>query len=140
MKSLRHLLFLFFPFALIASCENKNDYSISGDKNYQRSTASLSETEQKNPARFLTVAGSKRKNFIRQTVISGKVFNNAKIIAYKDVDILISFYSSTGALLEEDRQIVYQKIIPGGTGSFKSKYFPPKDTDSVGMKVITAKF
>ena len=72
-------------------------------------------------------------------MIIGTITNTAKVCAYKDVDIELSFYSKTGALLEKDREIVYETIIPGGSAFFKTKYYAPKGTDSVALKVMGAK-
>jgi hypothetical protein len=68
------------------------------------------------------------------------VFNNAKIVTYKDVDVKISFYSKTGAILEEDHETVFENIAPGKSAKFKAKMFTPKGTDSVSFKVEGAKF
>jgi hypothetical protein len=72
--------------------------------------------------------------------VRGEVKNNAKIVTYKDVDIKLSFYSKTGAILEEDHETIYETIAPGATVKFKSKYFTPKGSDSVGFRVVEAKF
>ena len=62
------------------------------------------------------------------------------MVSYKDVDIKLFFYSKTGALLQEDQEMIYETIAPGATASFKSKYFSPKGTDSIAMKVVSAKY
>ena len=124
---------------IAASCKNGHQYEINTDK-YENTKESLAQTEQKNPARFLTVEGNKKKNFLGQTVVKGKVYNNAKVVSYKDIDIRLSFYSKTGTLLEEDHDMVYETIHPGSGSSFKSKYFAPKGTDSVAFHIAGAKF
>ena len=123
-----------------SSCENKNDYDISSDKNYESSKLSLEKTEQNNPAVFLSITGERKKNILGQSIIKGKIINIAKIVSYRDIDVKLFFYSKTGALLEEDHEILYDKISPGGVKKFKSKYFTPKGTDSVAFKIISAKF
>ena len=75
-----------------------------------------------------------------QTVVKGKLISSAKMVTYKDVDIKLSFYSKTGALLEVDQEVIYETIAPGSTVSFKTKYFTPKGTDSVAMKIVSAKY
>ena len=122
------------------SCENKNDYDLSTGKNYENNKLGLEKTEQKNPADFLSVTGERKKNILGQSIIKGKIINRAKIVSYKDIDVKFFFYSKTGALLEEDHEVLYETIAPGGKKKFKSKYFTPKGTDSVAFKIITAKF
>jgi hypothetical protein len=42
-------------------------------------------------------------------------------------------------LLEKDNETVFEVIEPGKGADFKTKYFAPKDTDSVAIKIISAK-
>ena len=130
----------FVAIIALVSCADKNNYSVKSDRVYEKNKTSLEDAEKKTPESFLRAAGDQKKNLIGQTVVKGKIFNSAKIITYKDVNVKLSFYSKTGAVLEEDVETVYETVEPGGTVSFKSKYFTPKGTDSVGMKVITAKY
>jgi hypothetical protein len=94
--------------------------------------------EKKDPLRFLHVTGKDRHNIIGQTVVKGTIKSSAAAVTYKNIDIIISFYSKTGTLLEEDHEIVYEELKPGSSIDFKSKYFAPKGTDSVSMKVSGA--
>ena len=135
------LSFLFAACILGYSCNNSHQYEISSKDNdkYESGKEQLGETEKKFPSRFLKASGSSKKNLLGQTVVRGTIYNNAKIISYKDIDIKLSFYSKTRALLEEDHEMVYETIEPGGGKSFKSKYFAPKGTDSVALTVVSAK-
>jgi hypothetical protein len=138
---MKSILALLIAFSLIGvACNNSQQYDIQPNDKYEKTKESLAETEQKSPSKFLTVAGNNKKNLLGQTVIKGTVFNKAKIVTYKDVDIKLSFYSKTGTLLEEDHEVVYESINPGQSANFKSKYFAPKGTDSVAMHVVTAKY
>ena len=114
------------------------DKAKSKDK-YEQTKETLEETEKKNPQRFLSVSGHDKKNLWRQTVIKGTISNNAKVASYKDVDVELSFYSKTGALLEKDHEVIYETIAPGNTADFKTRYFAPKGTDSVALKIVGAK-
>ena len=137
---MKFFLYLFLVGFGLASCENKKDYDIRSEKTYEINKLTLQKTEQKNPASFLIVKGERKKNILGQSIIKGRIINIAKIVAYKDVDVKLFFYSKTGTLLEEDHEILYETILPGGIKKFKSKYFTPKGTDSVAFKIITAKF
>jgi hypothetical protein len=125
---------------VLTACNNSHKYEIQSKDLYEANKAQLAEAEKKNPERFLTAQGGSKKNVLGQTVIRGKLFNNARIVTFKDIDIKLSFYSKTGALLGEDHEIVYETMEPGSGKNFKSKYFAPKGTDSVSMKVISAKY
>ena len=125
---------------VFASCggDEKAAEAKSKDK-YEQTKETLAETEKKNPKRFLTVEGSDRKNLIGQRVIKGTISNKATVASYKDVDIELSFYSETGALLLKDHEVVYKVIGPNSSESFKYKTYAPKGTDSVVMKFAGAK-
>lgn len=125
--------------ALFACTSTEEKEKKNKDK-YEDSKLSLEEVEKQSPLQFLSVAGSDKKNLLGQTVVKGKVSNKAKMVTYKDVDIKLFFYSKTGTLLQEDQEIVYESVAPGATVSFKSKYFSPKGTDSIAMKVVSAKY
>lgn len=122
-------------------CTQPND-TASKDKtlnSYQKTKETLAAKEKKNPIAFLYVTGNKRRNLIGQTVIKGKISNHASVASYKDVNVELSFYSKTRTLLEKDNETIYEIINPGQTKSFKTKYFAPKGTDSVGYEIIGAK-
>lgn len=129
--------FFFLSMFLIA-CNNDQEYNI--NDRYENGKSSVEQIEKKDPARFLAVSGSKRKNLLNQTVVKGNIFNNGKLVRFKDIELLLSFYSKTGTLLEQDHDVIYETISPGESTTFKSKYFAPKGTDSVGLRVLTAKF
>ncbi len=130
-------LSIFTTILLLTACGGAQK---DADKNYENSKESIEQIEQKNPIKFITVDGDKKKNLIGQTVVNADVHNNAKMVTYKDVDVKISFYSKTGAVLEEDHETVYENIAPGTSVHFKSKFFTPKSTDSISFKVVEAKF
>ena len=137
---MKNILFLFLLIFAISSCEHKNDYDVKTGKSYENNKLSLEKTEQENPTAFLSVIGERKNNILGQSIIKGKIINRAKIVTYKDIDVKLFFYSKTGALLEEDHEILYENIAPGGVKKFKSKYSTPQGTDSVVLKIITAKF
>jgi major membrane immunogen (membrane-anchored lipoprotein) len=134
-------LSIFTATLLLAACGGEQkEGDTKSEKEYEKSKESLEQTEQKNPAKFITVDGGKKKNLIGQTVVRADINNNAKIVTYKDVDVKITFYSKTGTVLEEDHETIYENIAPGKSVHFKSKFRTPKATDSVSFKVVDAKY
>lgn len=125
---------------LTSSCNNKDNYEISLDSQYEKSKSTLAETEKKHPEKFIKTQTQSKKNLLGQTVIKGIIYNNAKVMTFKDIDIRLYFYSKTGAKLEEDTETIYETIHAGGSKSFKSKYFAPRGTDSVSVTVTGAKY
>ncbi len=125
--------------ALFTACQSKATKETTEKDSYEKAKESLEEREKKNPAGFISVTGKDRHNLLGQTVIKGAVTNNAKVCVYKDVELELSFFSKTGVLLEKDNETVYEVIEPGKSADFKTKYFAPKGTDSVGIRVMRAK-
>lgn len=129
----------FCCFLAMISCKpdvNSEKYS---PVSYAKTKENLALKEKKNPVAFLSVSGIKKTNLIGQTVIRGKISNHASVVSYKDINVLLSFYSKTGTLLEKDNETVYENIGPGKIKKFKTKYFAPKGTDSVGYEIVSAK-
>jgi len=121
-----------------AACNSSDENGEKKDK-YEQTKETMGETEKKNPRRFLSVAGSDKKNFWGKTVIRGTITNKATVASFKDIDVELSFFSKTGTLLEKDHEIIYETIEPGSSTDFKTKYYAPKGTDSVVLKIVAAK-
>ncbi len=124
---------------IFIGCQSKAEKEKVAEDSYEKAKESLEEREKKNPVEFITVTSKDKHNLIGQTVIKGAVHNNAKVCTYKDVELELSFFSKTGVLLEKDSEKVYEVIEPGKSAEFKTKYFAPKDSDSVALKVVGAK-
>ncbi|MEP7236846.1 MAG: hypothetical protein ABI685_03235 [Ferruginibacter sp.] len=122
---------------VFAACGGGKDVKVK-DK-YEQTKITLGETEKKNPKLFLSVAETDKKNFLGKTVIKVDITNKATVASFKDVDIELSFYSQTGALLERDHEVIYETIAPGSTINHKTRYKVPKHTDRVEVKIAGAK-
>ena len=126
--------------AILMACTSSEEKEKKAADKYEETKLSLEEIEKQTPEKFISVAGSDKKNLLGQTVVKGKITNNAKMATFKDVDVKLFFYSKTGVLLQEDQEMLYETVPPGTTKSFKSKYFAPKGTDSIAMRVVSAKY
>jgi hypothetical protein len=132
----------FFPVFIslfMWACSTNPDAQSKSDKeSYNITKEELLKKEQKSPQYFLVAKGNNKKNILGQTVVKGTIDNIATIAVYKDVNVQLSFYSKTGALLETDNETVYETLGPGKSKDFKTKYFAPKGTDSVALKILGA--
>jgi len=124
---------------VFSACNSKGVDAKAEKDSYEKTKETLEEKEKKNPTAFLKASAHDKRNLIGQTVIKGTVTNDAKVCTYKDVELELSFFSKTGTLLEKDNETVYDEIAPGTSSNFKTKYFAPKGTDSVGIKIVSAK-
>lgn len=134
------LFYLSFASLVFVACSSGNDTKLKSEKeSYQLTKEELLKKEQRSPQLFLEVKGRNQKNIIGQTVVKGTIHNKASVAVFKDVTIKLSFYSKTQALLETDKETVFETFHPGDSQSFKNKYFAPKGTDSVALEVLGAK-
>lgn len=131
------LAFILLCSIFLIACNSDN--AEKENNSYHETKTALLKKEEKDPAAFIVVKGNSKKNIVGQTVVRGTLVNKASVATFKDVDIKLNFYSKTKALLETDRETIYQILNPGESQEFKTKYFAPKGTDSVGLEVIGAK-
>lgn len=131
------LLFLIVSSTILFSCNS--DTSKSEQENYELTKENLLKKEQVKPQNFLLVSGDNKRNLLGQTVVKGVITNKASVAIFKDVEIKLSFYSKTKALLETDKETIFEQLNPGESKDFKTKYFAPKGTDSVALEVLNAK-
>jgi len=136
----KYAVYILAVFVSLSACSSNEEEQKASQKKYEEVTLSVEEMEKKSPLSFLKVTGADKKNLLGQTVIKGNISNKAKMVTFKDIDVKLSFYSKTGTLLMEDHEVIYDEVAPGNNISFKSKYFSPKGTDSVAMKILSAKF
>lgn len=123
---------------MATSCKNEPKENKFDSQSYEKVKETLAEKEKNSPAKFIQVSVRKRKNIIGQTVVLGTLTNYATLATYKDVEIRLSFYSKTAVKLDEGLETVYEVIAPGKSVKFKTKYFAPKGTDSVAVKINKA--
>ena len=130
---------LFIATIIFTACNSSDKKADATKDKYEQTKEDLAATEKKNPTLFLKVTGHDKRNLIGQTVVKGTLNNTAKVATYKDIQVKLNFYSKTGAMLEEDSETIFETIEPGKSADFKTKYFAPKGTDSVALKVTGAK-
>lgn len=124
---------------LIAACRSKAAKDEAAKESYEQTKETLEDKERNNPLLFLTVSSHDKHNLFGQTVIKANITNTAKVCTYKEVQLELAFYSNSGTLLEKDNETVYDAITPGNSVDHKTKYYAPKGTDSIAIKIISAK-
>jgi hypothetical protein len=128
-----------FSVIILIACNSSDKKAEKAKDKYEETKETVQQMEKKNPERFLKVTGHDKHNILGQTVIKGNLSNLATVAVYSDINLELSFYSKTGALLEKDNEIIYETLKPGQDTDFKTKYFAPKGSDSVALKVLGAK-
>ena len=126
--------------AILCSCSNNDSKKADAEKgSYEKTKETLMQKEQTSPKDFILATGFNRRNLIGQMVIKGTLTSKASVAVFKDVVLNLSFYSKTKALLETDKETVFEILHAGESKDFKTKYFAPKGTDSVAIQVLGAK-
>lgn len=124
---------------VFTACQSKAEKETAAKDTYEKAKESLEEREKKNPVEFISVTSKDKHNLIGQTVVKGSVNNKAKICTYKDVELEFSFFSKTGVLLQKELKTIYENIPAGKSFDFKEKMWVNKDSDSMHIRIVSAK-
>jgi hypothetical protein len=130
---------IFIAAAALAACNSATKTEEKEKASYEKAKETLEEKEKKNPANFITASCRDRSNLIGQTVMKISLTSKATVAIYKDIELELSFFSKTGALLQKDVTTIYKTLAPGETVTEKEKQYTPKQTDSISLKVLSAK-
>ena len=90
------------------------------------------------PLQFLRIEGDNHVNLLNQEVVEGEITNKATLASFKDVEVRITFKSSSGSTIEKAIKTVNDVVRPGKTVSFKFKMKKPKGTTSVAVDITGA--
>jgi PBP1b-binding outer membrane lipoprotein LpoB len=130
---------IFAAAMLFTACNSGTKTEEKEKASYEKAKETLAEKETKNPANFIKASCRDRGNLIGQTVIKITLNSKATVAKYKDIEVELSFFSKTGALLQKDVTTIYKTLAPGETITEKEKQYTPKQTDSIGLKILSAK-
>ncbi len=134
--SMKRTLYIALMALAVASCNSANSERPS-DK-YEEKKKSLEETERENPLQFLRIQGDNHVNLLNQEVVEGEITNKATLASFKDVEVRITFKSSSGSTIEKAIKTVNDVVRPGKSVSFKFKMKKPKGTASVAVDITGA--
>lgn len=81
----------------------------------------LFEKESSNPIDYIGVSYSWKVNLAANTIIEGDIYNNASIAGYKNITILVKFYSKTDVFIGQEKFTVMEFVPPGSSVSFRHK-------------------
>lgn len=130
------ILLGFIGFIIIQNLMNNNQ----PPKSYIEQKMTISETEDSDPLRFLSVKGNYNESFWgTKFKLKGKVTNRATIADYKDLVVRITYYSKTKSVIGTKDYTIYQVFEPNKITSFKLDVENYKDVKSIGLNEISAK-
>ena len=133
-----------YIFALLFSltaCRQSGDSSTSiTEESYNQKVISVEETELSQPTTFLRAGGNYNKNLIGTKLkVHGTITNSASVATFKDAVVQITFYSATKTELFNKNYTIYDYFPPHSTVEFELKTENPRDVESIGMAVISAR-
>ena len=118
------------------SCDSANNERPSAK--YEEKKKSLEEIERDEPLKFLKITGDHHGNMLNQVVIEARIQNTATMVAYKDIEVKMTFKDKSGSVIEKDTKTVNEIVDHGVTKSVKIKTKKPKGTSSVTFDIVGA--
>ena len=119
-----------------ASCGSANNERPSAK--YEEKKKSLEEIERDNPLKFLKITGDHHGNMLNQVVIDADIHNSATMVAYKDIEVKMTFKDKGGSVIEKDTKTINEINDHSSTRSVKIKVKKPKGTSSVTFDIVGA--
>ena len=139
-KQLRSIGIFALLLFLSACGQTGGSSSIMGEESYNEKVTSVEETELSQPTTFLRAGGNYNKNLIGTKLkVHGTITNSASVATFKDAVVQITFYSATKTELFNKNYTIYDYFPPHSTVEFELKTENPRDVESIGMAVISAR-
>lgn len=99
----------------------------------------IEEIENSDPTRFLIVDGKFNSSFWGTEIkIRGEVTNRATMAHYKDVKVLVTYYSKTKSVLGTKEYTLYEVYEPNSVTSFRLDISNYKEVETIGLEVTSA--
>ena len=95
-----------------------------------------SEPERVNPARYIAVTGTYRKNLVFEAILEGTI-RNGYSSQVRDVTIEVTFLDASGQPVGNKRFTQNGTLPAGSSMSFKFKTKPPKGTKTARYEVAS---
>lgn len=108
---------------------------IDGWKQYQSERMSTDDYEVNYPEEFVSVESTSRKNSAGEWVIEGSVKNFSSGGHFTDVQLTVSFYSASNALVGTENYTVKDVLAPGDRSGFYFKTASTLVAHSVQIEV-----
>jgi hypothetical protein len=70
--------------------------------------------------------------------IHGTIVNSATLAKFKDVKIIVTYYSQTDTPISTEEKIFYEFYTPNSNTPFELKVYPPEDMAKFGLEVKSA--
>jgi len=123
-----------------SNSSSKYDYSPPIEKTPEELKQELYQKERRRPKEYLSVSYSlDYKFFSGKDQIKGWIYNEATLVTFKDVVLIVTYSTGTKTILRKDEFVVYQYVSPGSSAEFDIKTYSPRGTRNISVSVKTAK-
>ncbi len=135
---------LLLVFLSVISCKENRE------KTPEELKMELQALENNNPLQYLELVETTiQRNKIKDAglfssakydgyLIKGKVKNSATLAKFKDLKLMVEFYSQTKTVIESKSYVKYEYFAPNTTKEFTLKVDPPEAMKGFGVYVIEA--
>lgn len=134
---MKHLIAILLLAVFATSCGTSANEEKPSAK-YEEKKNALEETERSSPLQFLKMTGNNRSNLVNKVVIEADIINSATLVAYKDIEVKITFKDEKGSVIQKDIKTLNMTLSPNTTKGVKVKVKKPKGTASVIFDIIGA--
>lgn len=121
---------------------NSNTYNnggYGGSDSYENRVMSIEETERSQPTQFLSAEGNYRENFWgNKFKLECIIKNRATVATYKDVKIMITYYTKTKTALRTNNYTLYELFPPSSTKKIDLTIDTYKNVHSIGIDILSA--
>jgi len=119
----------------LKDCASAKKTSINSDSD----KSEIYDNEKANPKNYLVAGGNFHKNFFgSKYVIEGYIKNNAKMIAYKNPVVEVTFYDKNKSVVQKENIIIYNSFSPNSRKNFDSKVKNYDNVESISWQIINA--
>lgn len=106
---------------------------------HQTERLSNAEYERQNANEFVSTKCNYRQNTNGKWVIEGSVTNFASEVHYKDVELVLSYYSDSRALIGTENYTIREYLAPGDKSGFYFKSEKYDEAYSMDVEVLEIK-
>jgi len=135
------------------SCGDSSGLGIgesSKEKTPEELREELRKQEMNSPSQYVQLEGvTMKRNLVREagwfrsaeydgSVVEGSIKNTASIARFKDVVIVVEFYSKTETQIGQKEFVLYEYYEPNSNENFRLKVYPPAEMGSYRVSVKNA--
>lgn len=139
-RLLNLIVIIGFQILLLAACSDQTKENLLRAASYEELKNEIGHRETSEPLQFLSVESELDQHYYswyssEPARLQFTIHNHAFATTFKDVQLLITFFSKTGSELSRDSTLIYEFFEPNSSTSFDKKVSVPEHTDSHTLQI-----